>query len=149
MNQVLQRNTFRNQNDSLKNKNGVINLMHVSLKLIQMLTTFNKYNLLLSLYIYILKYVINEINLLFFKCVQMFRHKSKGKGKKGESSSSSQACLGMSADFFAVMVLLNFYLHVLIHYYIIASHLIYFIVVFVSKALHLPTPTGHLSWGFA
>jgi hypothetical protein len=55
----------------------------------------------------------------------------------------------MSADFFAVMVLLNFYLHVLIHYYIIASHLIYFIVVFVSKALHLPTPTGHLSWGFA
>jgi hypothetical protein len=114
-----------------------------------MLTTFNKYNLLLSLYIYILKYVINEINLLFFKCVQMFRHKSKGKGKKGESSLSSQACLGMSADFFAVMVLLNFYLHVLIHYYIIASHLIYFIVVFVCRALHLPTPTGHLSWGFA
>jgi hypothetical protein len=44
--------------------------MHVSLKQIQMLTTFDKYNnLLLSLYIYILKYVIKEINLLFFECV--------------------------------------------------------------------------------
>jgi hypothetical protein len=92
--------------------------MHVSLKQIQMLTTFDKYNnLLLSLYIYILKYVIKEINLLFFECVQMFRHKSKGKGKKGDISSSSQACSGMSANLFAVMVLLNFYLHVLIHYY--------------------------------
>jgi hypothetical protein len=36
-----------------KNKKGVIDLMHVSLKQIQMLMTFNKYNLLLSLYIYI------------------------------------------------------------------------------------------------
>jgi hypothetical protein len=43
MNQVLQRNAFRNQNDSLKNKNGVIDLMHVSLKQIQMLMTFDKY----------------------------------------------------------------------------------------------------------
>jgi hypothetical protein len=67
-------------------------LMHILLKQIQMLTTFDKYNnLLLSLYIYILKYVIKEINLLFFKCVQMFHHKSKGKGKKGDCSSSSQA----------------------------------------------------------
>jgi hypothetical protein len=65
--------------------------MHVSLKQIQMSMTFDKYNLLLSLYIFILKYVIKEINLLFFKCLQMFRHKSKGKGKNGESSSSSQA----------------------------------------------------------
>jgi hypothetical protein len=47
MNQVLQINTFGNQNDSLKNKNDVIDLMHVSLKQIQMLMTFNKYNLLL------------------------------------------------------------------------------------------------------
>jgi hypothetical protein len=53
MNQVLQSNAFKNQNDSLKNKNGVIDLMHMSLKQIQMLTTFDKYNLLLSLYIYI------------------------------------------------------------------------------------------------
>jgi hypothetical protein len=48
-------------------------LMHVSLKQIKMLTTFDRYNLLLlydnSHYIYILKYVIKEINLLFFKCV--------------------------------------------------------------------------------
>jgi hypothetical protein len=64
------------------------NLMHVSLKQIQMLTTFNKYILLLLydnnhyIYIYILKYIIKEINLLFFKCVQMFRHKSKGKDRK-------------------------------------------------------------------
>jgi hypothetical protein len=68
-------------------------LMHVLLKQIQMLTTFDKYNLLLlydnNHYIYILKYVIKEINLLFFKCVQMFHHKSKGKGRKGDSSSSS------------------------------------------------------------
>jgi hypothetical protein len=38
----------------------------------------------------------------------MFHHKSKGKGKKGKSSSSSQARSGMSADLFAIMVLLNF-----------------------------------------
>jgi hypothetical protein len=67
--------------------------MHVLLKQIQMLTAFDKYNLLLlydnNHYIYILKYVIKEINLLFFKCVQMFHHKSKGKGRKGDSSSSS------------------------------------------------------------
>jgi hypothetical protein len=48
-----------------------------------MLTTFDKYNLLLlydnNHYIYRLKYVIKEINLLFFKCVLMFHHKSKGK----------------------------------------------------------------------
>jgi hypothetical protein len=68
----------------------------------------------------------------------MFHHKSKGKGKKGESSSSSQACTGTSADLFAVMVLLNFYLHVLIYYYFITSHLIYFIVVFVCRALRPP-----------
>jgi hypothetical protein len=91
MNQVLQKKTFRNQNDSLKNKKGVIDLMHLSLKQIQMLMTFDKYNLLLSLYIYIyiLKYVIKEINLLFFKYVQIFHHRSKGKGRKGDSSSSS------------------------------------------------------------
>jgi hypothetical protein len=35
---------------------------------------------------------------LFFKCVPMFHHKSKGKHST-------------SADLFAVMVLLNFYLH--------------------------------------
>jgi hypothetical protein len=113
MNQVLQRNAFRNQNDLLKNKKGVNNLMHVSLKWIQMLMTFDKYNLPLSLYIYIyiLKYVIKEINFLFFKCVQMFHQKSKGKGKMGESLSSSQARSTMSTELFALMVLLNFYLH--------------------------------------
>jgi hypothetical protein len=50
----------------------------------------------------------------------MFCHKSKGKGKKGDRSSSSQARSGMFAGLFAVMVLLNFYLHVPIHYYFIA-----------------------------
>jgi hypothetical protein len=110
--------------------------MHVSLKKIQMLTTFDKYNLLLS--IYILIYVIKEINLLFFKYVQMFCHKSKGKGKKGKSSSSSQACSGTSTNLFVIMVLLNFYLHVLIHYYVIASQLIYFIIVFVCRPLRPP-----------
>jgi hypothetical protein len=103
-----QRNAFENQNDLLKNKKEVNDLMHVSLKQIQMLMTFDKYNLLLSIYIYILKYVIKEINLLFFKCVHMFHHKSKGKGRKGDSSSSSQACSASSTDLFAVMVLLNF-----------------------------------------
>jgi hypothetical protein len=45
--------------------------MHMSLKQIQMLMIFDKYNLLLlydnNHYIYILKYVIKEINLLFFQ----------------------------------------------------------------------------------
>jgi hypothetical protein len=67
--------------------------MHTSLTQIQMLTTFDKYNLLLlydnNRYIYILKCVTKELNLLFFKCVQMFRHKSKGKDRKDNSSSSS------------------------------------------------------------
>jgi hypothetical protein len=65
--------------------------------------------------IYTLKYVFKEINLLFSKCVQMFLHKSKGKCRTGNNSSSSQARLGTSADMFAVMVLLNFCLHVFIY----------------------------------
>jgi hypothetical protein len=100
-------------------------------------------------YIYTLKYVIKEINLLFFKCIQMFRHKSNGKGRKGKSSSSSQARSVTFADLFAVMVLLNFYLHVLIHYYFTASHLIYFIVIFVFRALRPLDTDRRLSWGFA
>jgi hypothetical protein len=36
------------------------------------------------------------------------------------------------------MILLNFYLHVIIHYYFIASHLIYFIVVFIYMTLQPP-----------
>jgi hypothetical protein len=68
----------------------------------------------------------------------MFRHKSKGKGKKDETSSPSQARSGTSTDLLAVMVLLNFYLHALIHYYFIASHLTYFIIVFVCRALRPP-----------
>jgi hypothetical protein len=52
--------------------------------------------------------------------------KSKGKGRKGDSSSSSHARSGMSVDLFAVMILLNFYLHVLIHYYFIASFDIFY-----------------------
>jgi hypothetical protein len=51
----------------------------------------------------------------------MFRHKPKGKGRKGGRLSSSQARSGTSADLFVVMILLNFYLHVLIHYYSTAS----------------------------
>jgi hypothetical protein len=75
---------------------------------------------------------------LFFKCVQMFHHKPKTKDKKGKSSSSSQARSGMFANLLALMILLNFYLHVLIHYYFIASYLIYFIVAFVCSALWPP-----------
>jgi hypothetical protein len=58
-NQVLQRNAFRNQNVSLKDKKGVNNLVHVSLKQIEMLMTFDKYKLQLLydnnhyMYIYI------------------------------------------------------------------------------------------------
>jgi hypothetical protein len=79
----------------MKNKKGVNDLMHMSLKQIKMMTAFDKYNLLLLyknnhyIYIYILKYVVQEINLLFFKYVQMFRHKSKGKHRAGNCSSSS------------------------------------------------------------
>jgi hypothetical protein len=56
----------------------------------------------------------------------MFCHKSKGKGRKGDSSSSSQARSGTSADLFVIMVLLNFYLRVLIHYYFTASFDIFY-----------------------
>jgi hypothetical protein len=56
----------------------------------------------------------------------MFCHKSKGKGRKGDSSSSSQAHSGMSTDLFSVMVLLHFYLHVLIHYYFTSSFDIFY-----------------------
>jgi hypothetical protein len=55
----------------------------------------------------------------------MFCQKSKGKRRMGDSSSSSQARLGTSADLFAVMVLLNF-LHVLIYYYFTASFDIFY-----------------------
>jgi hypothetical protein len=79
-----------------------------------------------------LKYVIKENNLLFFKCVQMFCHKSKGKGRKGDNSSSSQARSGMSADLFAVIVLFNFYLHILIHYYCTASFDIFYHCFYLS-----------------
>jgi hypothetical protein len=90
--------------------------------MIQMLPTFDKYKLLWLyinnhyIYIYILKYVVKEINLFLFKYVQMFRHKSKGKRRMGDSLSSSQARSDTSADLFAVMILLNFYLYVLIYY---------------------------------
>jgi hypothetical protein len=56
----------------------------------------------------------------------MFHHKPKGKGKKGDSLSSSQARSGTSADLFVVMVLLNFYLHVLNYYYFTASFDIFY-----------------------
>jgi hypothetical protein len=42
-------------------------------------------------------------------------------GKKGDSSSSSQARSGTSTDLFVVIALLNFYLRVLIHYYFTTS----------------------------
>jgi hypothetical protein len=94
--------------------------------------------------IYILKYVVKEINLLFFKSVHMFCHKSKRKGKMGDSSSSSQARSGTSADLFAVMVLLNFYLHILIHYYFTAL-LDIFYYYFVCRALQPPNTDRCLS----
>jgi hypothetical protein len=98
---------------SLKDKKCVNDLMHVLLKQIEMLTTFDKYKLLLLydnnhyIYIYILKYVVKEINLLLFKCVHMFCHKSNEKHRMGDNSSSSLARSGMSANLFAIMVLLK------------------------------------------
>jgi hypothetical protein len=82
--------------------------------------------IIIIVYTYTLKYVIKEINLLFFKCVQIFHHKSMGKGRKGDSSSSSQARSGISADLFAVMILLNFDLYILIHYYFTSSFDIFY-----------------------
>jgi fatty acid desaturase len=119
--------------------------MHVSLKQIQVLTTFDKYNLLLSLYIYIyiLIYVSKEINLLFFKCVQMFRHKSKGKGRKGDSSGDSPACSNTSADLFAVMVLLKFF-YISSFIITLLLHLIFFLFLFTGH-FGRPTPTGGIA----
>jgi hypothetical protein len=56
----------------------------------------------------------------------MFHHKCKEKARKGDSSSSYQARSATSADLFAIMVLLKFYLHVLIHYYFTASFDIFY-----------------------
>jgi hypothetical protein len=53
----------------------------------------------------------------------------------------------MFADLFAVIVLLNFYLHILIHYYFTASHLIYFIIVFIYRALRPPDADSHVAKG--
>jgi flagellar biosynthesis protein FliP len=81
-----------------------------------------------------MKYVVKEINLLFFKCVQIFRHKSKGKGKKVDSSSSSQARSKTSVDLFAVMIFIymsSFIITLLLH-------LIYFVIVFVCRVLWPP-----------
>jgi hypothetical protein len=76
---------------------------------------------------------------LFFKCVQMFCHKSKGKYIKGECSSSSQACLGMSTELFAVMVYLIF-IYMSSFIITLLLHLMYFIVIFICRALlHLDT----------
>jgi fatty acid desaturase len=66
------------------------------------------------------------INLLFLKYVHMFHHKSKGECKQGDSSSSSQAQSATSADLFAVIVLFNFYLHILIYYEFTASFDIFY-----------------------
>jgi hypothetical protein len=70
--------------------------------------------------------LLKEIIILFFKCVHMFCHKSKGKGRKGDILSSYQLRSGTSTDLFVVIVLLNFYLHVLIHYYFNASFDIFY-----------------------
>jgi hypothetical protein len=84
--------------------------------------TFDKYNLLLlydnNHYIYIYIYIL--------KCVQMFHHKFKGKGRKGNNSSSSQVRSDMSTDLFVITILLNFYLYVLIHYYFTVSFDIFY-----------------------
>jgi hypothetical protein len=59
-------------------------LMHVSLKQIQMLMTFDKYKVLLLydnnhyIYIYILKYVVKEINLLFSNLYRCFVRSLRG-----------------------------------------------------------------------
>jgi hypothetical protein len=60
--------------------------------------------------------LLKKLIFYFFKYVQMFLHKSKGKRRAGNSLSSSQAWSGTSANLFAVMVLLNFDLHMLIYY---------------------------------
>jgi hypothetical protein len=54
----------------------------------------------------------------------------------------------MSTDLFAIMVSLNFYLHVLIHYYFTTSHVIYFIIVFVCRALQPPDTDRRPFLGF-
>jgi hypothetical protein len=56
----------------------------------------------------------------------MFRLESKEKGRKGDGSSSSHAGLGTFVDLFVVIVLLNFYLYVLIHYYFTSSFDIFY-----------------------
>jgi hypothetical protein len=125
---------------SPKHKKGMNDLMHMSPRQIQMMITFDKYKLLLlydNIYLYVLKYVIKEINLLFFRCVHMFRHKSKRKCRMGDSLSSSQAWSGTSADLFAVMVLHKFF-YTSSFIINLLLYLIYFVIVFVCRTLWHP-----------
>jgi hypothetical protein len=106
-------------------------LMHVSLKQIQMLMTFVKYNLLLlydnNHYIYVCVCVLLKRLIFYFSNVsKCFVISLRGKRRMSDSSSSSQACSGTSTDLFAVMVLLNFYLYVLIHFYFTTSFDIFY-----------------------
>jgi hypothetical protein len=108
------------------------------------LVSTSYYCYMIIITIYILKYVVKESNLLFFKCVQMFCHKSKGKRRTGDSSSSTQPQSSTSADLFVVMVLLkifytsSFIINLLLHLYILSLFLF-------EEHFGLPTLTGGLS----
>jgi hypothetical protein len=100
------------------------------------------YTIIITIYIYILKYVVKEeINLLFFKCVQIFYHKTKGKHRTGGSSSSFR-WLVCSNGF-------TWYLftcpHLLLSYCFIGYILSLFLF---AWHFSLPTVAGVLSWGF-
>jgi hypothetical protein len=74
----------------------------------------------------------------------MFHHKSKGKGRKDDRLSSYQERLGTSAGLFTVMILLNFYLHVLIHYYFTTS----FDIFYCCFCLQCTSTSRHLQEAF-
>jgi hypothetical protein len=77
-----------------------------------------------------------KILIFYFTNVYIyFCHKSKGKHRTDDSSSSPQSRSGTSADLFMVIVLLNFYLHVLFHYYFTVSFDIFYHCFYLQDTL--------------
>jgi hypothetical protein len=93
--------------------------------------------IIITIYTYTLKYVIKEINLLVFKCVKMFHHKSKGKVERvtvcrppRHARARPLTCLWYW--FYLILIYVSSFIIILLLY------LIYFIIIFVCRALPPP-----------
>jgi hypothetical protein len=82
--------------------------------------------------------LLKRLIFCFSNVYRCFTTSLRGKVKRAKVPPTPRHAQARSMTCVAVMVLLNFYLHTLIHYYFIASHLIYFIIVFICRALSPP-----------